>query len=107
MLSRKKNILINNFIFFIKKNFFIGFIISLFFIIFYFFILNDHLLTISNYKYYFLFLIILQIFLYFKYFIGINFSQKNFFIILSLIFTSVIIAIISIGSLWIFDHLNH
>ncbi|VFP88601.1 Cytochrome bo(3) ubiquinol oxidase subunit 4 [Buchnera aphidicola (Cinara piceae)] len=107
MLLRKKNTLINIFAFFIKKKFFIGFFISLFFIIFCFFVLNDRLLLLNDYKYFFLFLTILQIFFYFKYFIDISFSQKNFFIILSLIFTGIIISIISIGSLWIFDHLNH
>ncbi|VFP78276.1 Cytochrome bo(3) ubiquinol oxidase subunit 4 [Buchnera aphidicola (Cinara cuneomaculata)] len=107
MLIIKKNIFIEIIKIFMKKKFFIGFYISIFFIFLYFFILSHNLFFFIEYKWIFWLLISIQIFLYFKYFIDISFSKKNFFIISSLIFTGVIISIITIGSLWIFDHLNH
>ncbi|VFP83777.1 Cytochrome bo(3) ubiquinol oxidase subunit 4 [Buchnera aphidicola (Cinara laricifoliae)] len=107
MLMIKKNIFINTILIFIRKKFFIGFCFSIFFILLYFFTITNYLVFFSNYKWIFWFLLSIQIFFYFKYFIEIYFSKKNFFIISSLIFISIIISIITIGSLWVFDHLNH
>ncbi|WP_075434059.1 hypothetical protein [Buchnera aphidicola] len=107
MLKKEKEILIDTIVKCIKKKFFIGFFVSLFFSFFYFFLLKNQLHFLDNHRYFFYFLVIFQVFLCLKYFIGIRLSKKNSFIIFSLMFTVAIIAIISIGSLWIFDHLNH
>ncbi|VFP81201.1 Cytochrome bo(3) ubiquinol oxidase subunit 4 [Buchnera aphidicola (Cinara kochiana kochiana)] len=107
MLIIKKNIFIDTIMMFMRKKFFIGFCFSVFFIFLYFFMKINYLIFFSNYKWIFWFLLTMHIVIYFKYFIEISFSKKNFFIISSLIFIGIIISIITIGSLWIFDHLNH
>lgn len=108
MSGEKKFIFIKRIVnIFCKKNIFVGFFVSFFFIIFNFFVLKEHLFLNGFSKYFFYFTICIQIFLYFFYFMNIDVSKKNIFFIFSLIFTIIIILIMSIGSLWIFDHLNH
>lgn len=51
--------------------------------------------------------VILQIFFQIRYFLHLKFSKKNYWNVLSLIFTISIISIISIGSIWVMDHLKH
>ncbi|VAX76729.1 Cytochrome bo(3) ubiquinol oxidase subunit 4 [Buchnera aphidicola (Cinara strobi)] len=107
MSVKKKSLFMNIIEFIVQEKFFTGFLGSFFCIIFYFFILKNQLFFLNNCKYFLYLMVIFQIFLYLQYCAGVTFSKKNIFFISSLIFTIVIIGIINIGSLWIFDHLNH
>lgn len=107
MFIKIKDKFIKVMMFFIKKNFFVGFFLSAFFMFLYFFVLANFFCSYFYYVYFCFLLISMQIFFYFKYFLGMRFLKENVFIILSLVFISIIISIITIGSLWIFDHLHH
>ena len=92
--------------YFLKKHIF-GFILSLILYLFIFFISNNHYFSIQKKRYYIFLFIIVQIFFQYKYFLHFKLSYKNYWYIIFLIFTALIISIICIGSLWVMGHLNH
>ncbi|QCI27289.1 cytochrome o ubiquinol oxidase subunit IV [Buchnera aphidicola] len=49
----------------------------------------------------------IQIFVHLKYFLHLNFSKKNYWNIIFLIFSILVIFIIIFGSIWIMYHLNN
>ncbi|VFP86093.1 Cytochrome bo(3) ubiquinol oxidase subunit 4 [Buchnera aphidicola (Cinara pseudotaxifoliae)] len=107
MFTKTKDNFMKKIMFFIKKKFFFGFLLSSFFAGIYCFVLTKFFSSYYHYKHFCFLLVSAQVFFYFRYFLGMRFLKKNIFIISSLIFMSIIISIITIGSLWIFDHLNH
>lgn len=89
------------------KKYIFGFVLSVLVYFFTFFILSGNYLSMKTRKNYIFFFLILQISLQFKYFLNFKLSYKNYWNIIFLIFTLLIISIIFIGSLWIMGNLNH
>ncbi len=92
--------------YFLKKYIF-GFFLSFFLYLFVFFIAHNYYFSIKKMQVYIFLFIIVQIFFQYKYFLHFKLSYKNYWYIIFLILTFLIISIICIGSLWVMGHLNH
>ncbi|CAL4323339.1 Cytochrome bo(3) ubiquinol oxidase subunit 4 [Buchnera aphidicola (Symydobius americanus)] len=86
----------------------IGFFISFFFTVIPFCIaMKKKYFKLNFLIFIFLICAVFQIFIHLKYFLHLNFSKKYTWIIVSLIFSLIVIFIIIFGSIWIMWNLNH
>ncbi|ALC96132.1 cytochrome o ubiquinol oxidase subunit IV [Candidatus Profftella armatura] len=109
--QKNKNNLYKN-LFFIGtiKDYITGFFLSLILTVIPFIIYfnkNNNFLNLNLIKFIILSCAILQIIIHMIYFLHMNIKSENGWIILSFIFTLILIIIMFFGSIWVMYHLNH
>ncbi|BCG49600.1 cytochrome o ubiquinol oxidase subunit IV [Candidatus Profftella armatura (Diaphorina cf. continua)] len=106
----KNNFYKDTFFFGTIKDYIIGFFLSLILTVIPFIISfnkNNNFLNVNIIKFIILSCAILQIIIHMIYFLHMNIKSENGWIILSFIFTLILIVIMFFGSIWVMYHLNH